>query len=74
MNTTPTTPDQLAANSLIRIQSYVNGEWVNAISGETFDVIDPATGDVIASVPDMGRPMCVPPLMWPMRPGQPIGI
>lgn len=55
MNTTPTTPDQLAANSLIRTQSYVNGEWVNAISGETFDVIDPATGEVIASVPDMGQ-------------------
>jgi succinate-semialdehyde dehydrogenase/glutarate-semialdehyde dehydrogenase len=55
MTTTYTTSDQLATNSLIRTQSYVNGEWVNAASGETFEVIDPATGDVIASVPDMGQ-------------------
>jgi succinate-semialdehyde dehydrogenase/glutarate-semialdehyde dehydrogenase len=33
----------------------VNGEWANAASGETFEVIDPATGEVIASVPDMGQ-------------------
>ncbi|MVM32387.1 succinate-semialdehyde dehydrogenase [Spirosoma sp. HMF4905] len=45
----------MAQNSLIRTQSYVNGTWVNAASGETFDVIDPATGAVIATVPDMGQ-------------------
>ncbi|WP_198174874.1 NAD-dependent succinate-semialdehyde dehydrogenase [Spirosoma arboris] len=55
MNATNTTPDQMAQNSLIRTQSYVNGTWVNAASGETFDVIDPATGAVIATVPDMGQ-------------------
>ncbi len=55
MYTTRTTPNQLVTNSLIRTQSYVNGKWVDAVSGETFEVIDPATGDVIASVPDMGQ-------------------
>lgn len=40
-------------NSLIRTQSYVNGQWVNAASGKTFDVKNPATGELIASVTDM---------------------
>ncbi len=42
-------------NSLVRNQSYVNGQWVNAASGKTFDVVNPATGEVIATVPDMNR-------------------
>jgi succinate-semialdehyde dehydrogenase/glutarate-semialdehyde dehydrogenase len=42
-------------NNLIRTQSYVNGEWVNAVSGKTFVVTNPATGELIANVPDMGR-------------------
>lgn len=28
----------------------INNEWVNALSGRTFDVINPATGEVIAQV------------------------
>ncbi|KAG7044488.1 succinate-semialdehyde dehydrogenase [Colletotrichum scovillei] len=31
---------------------YVNGEWVKAKSGKTFDVTDPATGTKIASCPE----------------------
>ncbi len=42
-------------NSLIRTQSYVNGQWVNAASGKTFDVTNPATGELIAAVTDMDR-------------------
>lgn len=42
-------------NHLIRTKSYVNGQWVNAASGKTFDVTNPATGDVIATVTDMSR-------------------
>jgi phenylacetaldehyde dehydrogenase len=30
----------------------IDGEWVDAVSGRTFDVFDPATGRVIASVPE----------------------
>ena len=29
----------------------INGKWVRAVSGEVFEVFDPATGDVIANVP-----------------------
>jgi succinate-semialdehyde dehydrogenase/glutarate-semialdehyde dehydrogenase len=42
-------------NDLIRTQSFVNGKWVNAGSGKTFQVHNPATGELIASVPDMNR-------------------
>ncbi len=33
---------------------YIDGEWVAADSGKTFDVTDPATGERLGSVPDMG--------------------
>lgn len=33
-------------------QMYINGQWVNAASGRTFEVINPATAEVIAHVPD----------------------
>jgi succinate-semialdehyde dehydrogenase/glutarate-semialdehyde dehydrogenase len=39
---------------LLRTQAYVDGAWVDADSGETFPVIDPATGETIAEVPRMG--------------------
>ncbi len=40
---------------LIKTQAYINGQWMAAGSGKTFDVINPATGEVIAAVPDMDR-------------------
>jgi succinate-semialdehyde dehydrogenase/glutarate-semialdehyde dehydrogenase len=54
MNSTSPSPGLMETNSLIRTQSYVNGTWVQADSGETFDVINPATGSVLATVTDMG--------------------
>jgi succinate-semialdehyde dehydrogenase/glutarate-semialdehyde dehydrogenase len=39
--------------SLLATQAYVAGEWVDAKDGKTFDVINPARGDVIASLPDL---------------------
>jgi len=36
--------------SLLRQQSYLNGEWIDADSGARFDVDNPADGGVIASV------------------------
>jgi acyl-CoA reductase-like NAD-dependent aldehyde dehydrogenase len=38
---------------LIRDKAFVNGAWVPAVSGKVFDVIDPASGKVVGSVPDM---------------------
>ena len=31
---------------------FINGEWVDAISGKTFDVVNPATGAHLGTVPD----------------------
>lgn len=41
--------------SLLRQQAYIAGAWVAADSGATFAVHDPANGEKIAEVPDMGR-------------------
>jgi betaine-aldehyde dehydrogenase len=32
-------------------QMYIDGKWVDALGGERFDSIDPATGQVLASLP-----------------------
>lgn len=42
-------------NNLIKTQAYINGQWVNAASGKTFQVTNPATGELIATVTDMDR-------------------
>ncbi len=41
--------------SLLETRAYVAGEWVGADDGGTFDVFNPARGDVICSVPNLGR-------------------
>ena len=41
--------------SLLVTQAYVAGQWVNADDGATFPVTNPARGDVICTVPDLGR-------------------
>ncbi len=41
--------------SLVPGKAYVAGEWVDAADGKTFAVTNPARGDVIAHVPDLGR-------------------
>ncbi len=40
--------------SLLRQQCLINGEWRNALSDETIKVNNPATGETIATVPNMG--------------------
>ena len=40
--------------ALFREQCYVGGNWVDADSGATFDVTDPATGRAIGAVPAFG--------------------
>jgi succinate-semialdehyde dehydrogenase/glutarate-semialdehyde dehydrogenase len=45
---------QLNDPSLLRQQAYLNGQWCNADEGGTISVTNPATGEVIASVPKMG--------------------
>ncbi len=45
---------ELQDPTLLRTRAYVGGEWIDADSGATFDVTDPATGDVVATVADLG--------------------
>ncbi|EAR52393.1 succinate-semialdehyde dehdyrogenase [Oceanicola granulosus HTCC2516] len=45
----------LSDPSLVCSQAFVGGKWVDAASGETFDVTNPARGDVIARIPDLSR-------------------
>jgi succinate-semialdehyde dehydrogenase/glutarate-semialdehyde dehydrogenase len=44
----------LSDPSLLRAQAYINGEWVDADSGATFKVYNPATHEVVAEVADVG--------------------
>ncbi len=45
---------ELKDQSLFREQCYIDGEWVDADSGETQPVSNPATGEQIGTVPKMG--------------------
>jgi len=45
----------LSRPDLVCDQAFISGEWVNAASGKTFNVTNPARGDVIAQVPDLSR-------------------
>jgi succinate-semialdehyde dehydrogenase/glutarate-semialdehyde dehydrogenase len=47
--------DLLKDPSLLAQQAYVAGEWVDAADGATFEVTNPARGDVIARVPNLTR-------------------
>ena len=39
---------------LLRDKGYVGGNWTEADGGDTFDVLNPATGELLSSVPRMG--------------------
>ncbi|RUS78944.1 hypothetical protein EGW08_013285 [Elysia chlorotica] len=41
--------------ALQKDKAYVDGKWVSAKSGKTFEVTNPSTGAVLGSVPDMDR-------------------
>jgi succinate-semialdehyde dehydrogenase/glutarate-semialdehyde dehydrogenase len=45
---------QLKDSSLLRSESYVNGEWLTAPGGKTFPINNPATGELIMAVADHG--------------------
>ena len=40
--------------SLFRQQCYVAGQWIDADSGQTLDVTNPATGEVLGTIPKLG--------------------
>ncbi len=42
------------SSRFLRAAGYINGAWTASGATKTFDVINPATGEVLASLPDMG--------------------
>ncbi|QLK63409.1 succinate-semialdehyde dehydrogenase (plasmid) [Enterobacteriaceae bacterium Kacie_13] len=44
---------QLKHQTLLRQQCLINGEWVDSENGDREDVINPATGNVLGSVPQI---------------------
>ena len=50
----PAAPLPLKDPSLFRQANYVNGKWIEADSGRTLSVVNPATGEVLGTVPALG--------------------
>ncbi|MBX4910698.1 MULTISPECIES: NAD-dependent succinate-semialdehyde dehydrogenase [Rhizobium] len=42
------------SSPLLRDAGYINGVWTSGDAAKTFDVLNPATGELLASLPDMG--------------------
>lgn len=45
---------KLKDQKLFREQCYIDGQWISADGGKTMDVTNPATGELIGTVPNMG--------------------
>lgn len=56
MTISDTLLSRLADKSLVTDRALVGGDWVSsAQDGKTFDVTNPATGEIIATLPDLSR-------------------
>ena len=44
---------RLKKKKLLKNKAYINGAWVDAKSGKSFEVVNPSNGQVIVSVPDL---------------------
>lgn len=56
---------------LLHDKAFISGKWTAAGSGKTFEVANPATGEVILLFPTWTGKICVAPLTPPMLPGRP---
>ena len=45
----------MATTGTKTFKNYIGGEWVDAVSGETFESLSPATGEVIGAFPRSGK-------------------
>jgi succinate-semialdehyde dehydrogenase/glutarate-semialdehyde dehydrogenase len=45
---------ELQDADLLKDRAFINGAWREAEDGASFDILNPATGQALASVPDMG--------------------
>lgn len=55
LDTATNLKDMLSDPALLATDAYIAGEWLEADNGARFAVTNPARGDVIAQVPDLGR-------------------
>ena len=52
--TTQKLADRLSNPDLLVCSALVGGKWIDAASGKSFNVTNPCTGEVIATLPDLG--------------------
>lgn len=45
---------QISDQGLLKTQAYVDGKWIDADSGETLAVLNPAIGDTVAKIAKCG--------------------
>ncbi len=45
---------ELKDKALLKEKAYIDGAWVDAADGSVFDVVNPATGAHVATLPNMG--------------------
>jgi succinate-semialdehyde dehydrogenase/glutarate-semialdehyde dehydrogenase len=45
---------KISDKSLLKTQAYIDGQWIDADSGETLPVLNPATGETIAEIAKCG--------------------
>ena len=55
LDTTTDLKSLLSDPDLIETRAYLAGEWTAGQGDKTFDVVNPARGDIIASVADVDR-------------------
>ncbi|MBL4666727.1 MAG: NADP-dependent succinate-semialdehyde dehydrogenase [Sneathiella sp.] len=55
MQNSPENTLNLKDPSLFRQQALIDGNWCDADNGKKIDVINPATGEIIGTVPEMGE-------------------
>ena len=55
LDTATNLKDMLNDPSLLATDAYLAGDWIAADDGARFPVINPARGDVLAEVPEIGR-------------------
>ena len=44
----------MALTRTTTFQNFIGGEWVDAASGETFESVEPATGETLGTFPRSG--------------------
>jgi len=54
LDKTPSLDSVLKDPSLVKTAAYIDGAWVGADSGKSVPVLNPSSGEEIATVPDMG--------------------